>query len=260
MTSSTTHNATSSQESASGRSPFAAPAGQMIDLFGPVPVLANLSARQARDLDLLMSGTCGRPGTTSSGSAALQKSLASRLRMVADSLGSTLYKLTWKKRATPSGLSICALRASVLRTSGSDCGSWPTPTTRDWRDGGGDPLQRGGKRTLGARCLAGGLAYPDSTERQARDILTSGSSEGSEGRVDAVLNGSDIGRRGPVNGIWGAADWLLCRDGKWRPVEPGTFPLAHGAPSRVGRLRAYGNAINAEAATQFIAAYLDATS
>lgn len=62
---------------------------------------------------------------------------------------------------------------------------------------------------------------------------------------------------GPTNGLWGAADWLLCRDGKWRPVEPGTFPLAHGAPARVGRLRAYGNAINAEAATQFIAAYLD---
>ncbi|NPW76493.1 DNA cytosine methyltransferase [Pseudomonas aeruginosa] len=65
---------------------------------------------------------------------------------------------------------------------------------------------------------------------------------------------------GPVNGLWADADWILCRDGKWRPVEPGTFPLAHGAPSRVGRLRAYGNAINAEAATQFIAAYLDATS
>ncbi len=39
-----------------------------------------------------------------------------------------------------------------------------------------------------------------------------------------------------------------------------SFPLADIAPSRVGRLRAYGNAINAEAATQFIAAYLDATS
>ena len=62
---------------------------------------------------------------------------------------------------------------------------------------------------------------------------------------------------GPVNGFWRHADWLGCRDGKWRPVEPGTFPLAHGAPSRVGRLRAYGNAINAEAATQFIAAYLE---
>ncbi|MFH0105559.1 DNA cytosine methyltransferase [Pseudomonas aeruginosa] len=65
-------------------------------------------------------------------------------------------------------------------------------------------------------------------------------------------------RARPVNGLWADADWLFCRDGKWRPVEPGTFPLAHGAPSRVGRLRAYGNAINAEAATQFIAAYMEA--
>ena len=60
------------------------------------------------------------------------------------------------------------------------------------------------------------------------------------------------GGTGPTNGHWGAADWLLCRDGKWRPVEPGTFPLAHGATSRVGRLRAYGNAINAQAAQVFI--------
>jgi DNA (cytosine-5)-methyltransferase 1 len=60
------------------------------------------------------------------------------------------------------------------------------------------------------------------------------------------------GRPGPTNGIWRAADWLLCRDGKWRPVEPGTFPLAHGATARVVRLRAYGNAINAKAAQAFI--------
>jgi DNA (cytosine-5)-methyltransferase 1 len=53
---------------------------------------------------------------------------------------------------------------------------------------------------------------------------------------------------GPINGFWRDADWLLCRDEKWRAVEPGTFPLADGATSRVGRLRAYGNAINAEAA------------
>lgn len=57
---------------------------------------------------------------------------------------------------------------------------------------------------------------------------------------------------GPTNGLWRDADWLACRDAKWRPVEPGTFPLAHGAPGRVGRLRAYGNAINAEAARVFI--------
>ena len=62
----------------------------------------------------------------------------------------------------------------------------------------------------------------------------------------------------PTNGHWRAADWLHCRDGKWRPVEPSTFPLAHGAPARVGRLRAYGNAIVPQAAAEVIGAYLDA--
>ncbi|MGP2591241.1 DNA cytosine methyltransferase [Serratia marcescens] len=61
----------------------------------------------------------------------------------------------------------------------------------------------------------------------------------------------------PVNGFWRNADWLFCRDEKWRPVRPGSFPLVNGAAARVGRLRAYGNAINAEAAKVFIAAYLD---
>lgn len=54
-----------------------------------------------------------------------------------------------------------------------------------------------------------------------------------------------------------AADWLYCRDDKWRPVEPGTFPLADAAASRVGRLRAYGNGLDAETATQFVAAVMD---
>ena len=39
-----------------------------------------------------------------------------------------------------------------------------------------------------------------------------------------------------VNGFWRDADWLLCRDGKWRPVEPGTFPLVDGAAARMGRV------------------------
>ena len=59
-----------------------------------------------------------------------------------------------------------------------------------------------------------------------------------------------------TNGHWRDADWLHCRDGKWRPVEPGTFPLAHGAAARVGRLRAYGNAIVPQAAAEVIGAYL----
>ena len=63
---------------------------------------------------------------------------------------------------------------------------------------------------------------------------------------------------GPTNGFWRTADWIACRDDKWRPVEPGTFPLANGAPARVGRLRAYGNAIVLPQATEFIRASLEA--
>ena len=65
-------------------------------------------------------------------------------------------------------------------------------------------------------------------------------------------------RPGPTNGYWRTADWLACRDDKWRPVEPGTFPLANGATSRVGRLRAYGNAIVLPQATEFVRASLEA--
>jgi DNA (cytosine-5)-methyltransferase 1 len=81
------------------------------------------------------------------------------------------------------------------------------------------------------------------------------------GRVADGLEhaGAGMGPRGagPVNGHWRAADWLGCQDGKWRPVEPGTFPLAHGLPARVGRLRGYGNAIVPQQAEQFVGAVME---
>lgn len=51
-------------------------------------------------------------------------------------------------------------------------------------------------------------------------------------------------------------DWLWCRDNRWRPVESGSFPLVTEAPARMGRLHGYGNAIDAEALTQFLDAYI----
>ncbi|EAU3169479.1 DNA cytosine methyltransferase [Salmonella enterica] len=64
----------------------------------------------------------------------------------------------------------------------------------------------------------------------------------------------------PVNGYWRDADWLFCRDGKWRPVKPGLKPLVNGTPGRVGQLRAYGNAIVAPVAEAFIRAYMEAVT
>jgi DNA (cytosine-5)-methyltransferase 1 len=67
---------------------------------------------------------------------------------------------------------------------------------------------------------------------------------------------------GPLNGLWRAADWLCCTDGKWRPVAPGTFPLAPAGTvrNRVGTLRGAGNAINLAQAQGFIEAVIDMRS
>jgi DNA (cytosine-5)-methyltransferase 1 len=82
--------------------------------------------------------------------------------------------------------------------------------------------------------------------------------EGHAGHVDYPRGRSfalgSIAASGAVGGFWRNAEAVYCRDGKLRPVEPGTFPLAHGAAARVGRLRGYGNAIVAEAAAEFIRA------
>lgn len=62
----------------------------------------------------------------------------------------------------------------------------------------------------------------------------------------------------PFDLFWRDADWLFCQDGKWRPVEPESFPLADGIANRVGKLRAYGNAIVAPLAAAFIASAMEA--
>lgn len=52
-------------------------------------------------------------------------------------------------------------------------------------------------------------------------------------------------------------DWLLGRDGLWRPVEPGLSPLTDADPGNMGLLHGYGDAIDVKVFTNLIGAYLD---
>jgi DNA (cytosine-5)-methyltransferase 1 len=79
---------------------------------------------------------------------------------------------------------------------------------------------------------------------------------------DCVAGGAHDPEIG-IQSIWDRPDWALCDDPsgpRWRPIEPGTFPLAHGAPDRVGRLRGYGNAIVPQVAAEFVGAFLEVTA
>jgi DNA (cytosine-5)-methyltransferase 1 len=125
---------------------------------------------------------------------------------------------------------------------------------------------------------AGGLADAERDERWA-DIARRRSQGrvadiGSSSRLgDTQATGYEIGARfaemdepsarqgseqaDAVLDAWSDAVWLPCLDGKARRVEPGIFPLADGVSARVGRLRAYGNAVVPQAAAEFIKAFLE---
>jgi DNA (cytosine-5)-methyltransferase 1 len=141
-------------------------------------------------------------------------------------------------------------------------------------------LERRDERAMGRQrqtpergCGVGDLANPVGERYDGEHSLLrteNGGRFSAQGVSEAAGGGEDY-RPGPLHGFWRDADWLYCRDGKWRPVEPGTFPLADGIPASLGRgkstlggmarrnriirLRGYGNAIAPDLAAVFIRAF-----
>lgn len=114
-----------------------------------------------------------------------------------------------------------------------------------------------------ARTIPFGMADPNSErlQRERRDSYSQGRKRQNirqAGLLDGA--GSENNTTNPHHGFWSDTDWLGCRDGKFRPVEPGAFPLANGIPARVGRLRGYGNAIVPQVAAEFIKAFMGAVN
>lgn len=61
-----------------------------------------------------------------------------------------------------------------------------------------------------------------------------------------------------MRGAWDGAEYVIGHDGKTRRVKSGLPLLAHGLSNRVGRLRAYGNAIVPQVAAGVMRAFLEA--
>ncbi|WP_210388494.1 DNA cytosine methyltransferase [Morganella sp. HMSC11D09] len=121
---------------------------------------------------------------------------------------------------------------------------------------GGKRARSWNKRQAGRNEYSNGRAAGrlDNSERLGWRTGRNWNNAGNDGQqLDAAVKNDTAS---PTNGYWRDADWLLCRDDKWRPVESGTFPLADGIAGRVGKLRAYGNAIAAPVAEEFIRAYM----
>lgn len=94
-------------------------------------------------------------------------------------------------------------------------------------------------------------ADADGIARGQGRALDSGGDQGGGAQPWPGLGGRSGGS------AWGCHSWITGHDGKARRVEPGIRLLAHGVPGRVGKLRAYGNAIVPQVAAEVIGAYLD---
>ena len=312
-------NATSLPGSASGLAPSATPSAPSAIAFRArfSPDRRHVSRFRSLESDKAMStnDTSGPLFTASSIHAALQRSLENRLRARMGGNGWPLFGLTWRPADMPSGPPSCQLQASARRISATGCSGWPTPTTRDHKDGSKCPNvplnallarwrgwragRRRARRTgtgdkfdeseshgqatgrlegdggAGVDCEVGGVA--DAVRQVAGSSPCDEAEDGRARRDRSEPDGDNIAashgedcRPGPVNGVWRNADWLYCRDGKWRPVEPGLFPLVDGASfklgsgsanegkSRSGMLRGAGNAICLPVAVAFVWAAIEA--
>lgn len=130
-----------------------------------------------------------------------------------------------------------------------------------------------GKAVLGA-CSVGGPTIRQRLYFAAGLVHSIGSGlegyagDGDEGDESGWLEEGQerpASETGTVSGFWSGAEWIPCRRPdvpgaiEWRPIERGTFPLAHGTAHRVFGLHCYGDAIVPEVAEAFIRSYVAAT-
>lgn len=126
----------------------------------------------------------------------------------------------------------------------------------DVADGNG---QRGQIDSNAGRCAGRSGARPVAGSQcaDAGAVADADESGAAEGRLQRRREFGGAGGDPGARSAWHGAGWIIGHDGKARRVEPSIRLLAHGVPARVGRLRAYGNAIVPQVAAEVIAAYME---
>lgn len=113
--------------------------------------------------------------------------------------------------------------------AGGEKAQWSNPRAAAW--GGRD---------------VGRLGNPDGEGLEKRE---------SNARLRSEETSALAGEAARLSSHWDGV-YISCADGKARRIEPSIEPLAHGVSNRVGRLRAYGNAIVPQVGAEVLKAFM----
>jgi len=108
----------------------------------------------------------------------------------------------------------------------------------------------------GEGCCVGDVADAMRVRRQGQGQMGESGNPAQSGDWQAS-NAFNVGSGSNGASFWSDHVWLTGADGKSRRAKPGLPLLAHGVSNRVGRLRAYGNAIVPQVAAEVIRAFME---